>query len=80
MNNINITTKDIVNCMTDDMKHKLALDCILNETQPEDVIKLIANVANSTVNFAIDLCNDYFSTPAGKEYLNMRSKIDKLGE
>lgn len=41
--------------------------------------KPFCNIANETINFAIDLCNAYFESPAGKEYLNMRKKIDYLG-
>lgn len=38
-------------------------------------IYLIRNWIN-----AGDLCNDFFESPAGKEYLNMRERIDRMGE
>ena len=79
MNHINITNVDIVKCMTDEQKHNLANQCILNGIEPEAVIEPVKNIANSTINFAIDLCNKYFETPAGKEYLNMRNKIERIG-
>lgn len=79
MKNINITDSDIVKAMTDEQKHNLAIQCSLNGIEPEEVIEPIKNIANSTINFAIDLCNKYFETPAGKEYLNMRNKIERIG-
>lgn len=79
MKHISITNKDIVKAMTEQQKHDFTNRCIANNTEPEEVILLIKNVANSTLNFAIDLCNNYFKTPAGQEYLNMRKKIDKIG-
>lgn len=79
MKNINITNADIVNCMTDEQKHNLANQCVLNCIEPKDVIEPVKNIANSTINFAIDLCNEFFETSTGKEYLNMRKKIEMLG-
>ena len=78
MKNINITNEDIVKGMSDEMKHNFANQCILNKVEPEDVIEKIKNIANTTINFAIDLCNKYFETPAGKKYLEMRRKIDNI--
>ena len=78
MKNINITNEDIVKSMSDEMKHNFANQCILNKIEPENVIEPIKNIANQTINFAIDLCNKYFETPAGKEYLEMRRKIDNI--
>ena len=78
MKNINITNEDIVKSMSDEMKHNFANQCILNKIEPEDVIEPIKNIANQTINFAIDLCNKYFETPAGKEYLEMRKKINNI--
>ena len=65
--------------MTQQQKHDLANRCIANNTEPEEVISLVKNVVNSTINSAIDLCNNFFETSAGQEYLNMRMKIDKIG-
>lgn len=78
MKHINITNADIVKSMSDETKHKFANHCILNKVEPEDVVEKIKNVVNPTVNFAIDLCNMYFETPAGKEYLEMRKKIEEI--
>ena len=78
MKNINITNEDIVKSMSDEMKHNFANLCIVNKVEPEDVIEKIKNIANPIINFAIDLCNKYFETPAGKEYLEMRRKIDNI--
>ena len=69
MKNINITNADIVKSMSDEMKHNFANQCILNKIEPEDVIESIKNIVNPTINFAINLCNEYFETSAGKEYL-----------
>ncbi len=79
MEHINITNADIVKGMNDEIKHKLANYCILNNKEPKDIIEPVKNIANSTINFAIDICNCFFETPAGKEYLNMRKKIDMIG-
>ena len=78
MKNINITNADIVKSMSDEMKHNFANHCIANKVNPEDIIETIKNIVNTTINFAIDLCNKYFETPAGKEYLEMRRKIDNI--
>lgn len=80
MKHINITNADIVKGMSDELKHNFANHCIVDKIEPEDVIELIKNVANAIINSAIDLCNDFFKTPAGKEYLNMRERIDRMGE
>lgn len=78
MEHINITNENIINGMSDNQKHNLANHCILNKLEPEGVIEPIKNIANSTINFAIDLCNEYFKSPAGKKYLEMRRKIDNI--
>ena len=78
MKNINITNEDIVKSMSDEMKHNFANLCIVNKVEPEDVIETIKNIVNPTINFAINLCNEYFETSAGKEYLEMRRKIDNI--
>lgn len=80
MNHINITNADIVKGMSDESKHNFANHCIANKIEPEDVIESIKKVANVTINFAIDLCNKYFETPEGKEYINMRKKIENIGQ
>lgn len=80
MEYINITNADIVKKMTDEQKHNLANICIANKTKLEEVISLIKNVANATINCAIDICNNYFKSPIGKEYLKMRENIGKIGE
>lgn len=79
MKTINLTNADIIKGMSDDMKHNLAIQCQLNKTDPEEVIDNVKNIANSTINFAIDICNKYFETPSGKEYLEIRKKIERIG-
>lgn len=76
---INITNADIVKSMSDETKHNFANHCIINKVQPEEIIELVKNVTNGVVNCVIDLCNNYFETPAGKEYLQMRKNIEKIG-
>lgn len=78
MKNINITNEDIVKSMSDEVKHNFANHCIANKVEPEDVVETIKNVLNHTVNFAIDMCNAYFETPVGKEYLELRRKIENI--
>lgn len=77
---INITNASIIKSMSDEQKHNFANYCIANGIEPEEVIEPIKKIANITINCAIDLCNKYFETPAGKEYLNMRKRIDRIGK
>ena len=78
MKHVNITNADIVKSMSNEVKHNFANYCIANKVEPEDVVETIKNVLNPTVNFAIDMCNTYFETPAGKKYLEVRRKIDNI--
>ena len=78
MKSINITNADIVNSMSDEVKHTFANYCIVNDVESKDVIETIKNVINPTINFAIDFCNKYFESPEGKKYLEMRRKIDNI--
>ena len=71
MNHINITSADIVKTMSDETKHNFTIQCIANKIEPEDVINSIKNIANATVNCAIDLCNNYFESTIGKEFINI---------
>lgn len=80
MKHINIIDKDVVKCMSNEQKHILATQCTLNNIEPKEIIEPIKNIANITINFAIDLCNCYFKTSEGKKYLENRAKIEKLGE
>ena len=80
MKHINITNADIVKNMSDDAKHNLACHCINNGMAPEKFINNIRKVTVNVVNSAIDICNNFFESPAGKEYLNMRERIDRMGE
>lgn len=79
MKHINIKNADIVKNMSNETKHRFANQCLADKTQPEEVIELVKNVTNGVVNCVIDLCNIYFETPAGKEYLQMRKRIEKIG-
>lgn len=79
MKHIIITSKNIVNSMTDDTKHSFTLYCLVNRVDPEETLEKISRIITNTINIAIDLCNDYFETPAGKEYLETRIKIENLG-
>lgn len=76
---INITNTDIVKSMSDEAKHNFANYCIVNGVEPENVLEPIKNVINGVVNLSIKLCNEYFETPAGKEYLKMLEKIERIG-
>lgn len=79
MKYINITNADIIQSMNNDTKHNFANYCIVNGVEPENVLEPIKNVINGVVNLSIKLCNEYFETPAGKEYLKMLEKIEKIG-
>jgi hypothetical protein len=77
---INITNASIIKGMSDETKHNFANCCIANRIEPEEVIETITKIANIAINCSIDLCNKYFETSAGKEYLNMRKRIDRIGK
>ena len=68
MNKINITKQDLVKSMTDDLKHRLALECSLRNISIDE---LLDNV--------IKLVDIYFESPAGKDYLEKRKEIEKIG-
>lgn len=74
------TNASIIKSMSDETKHNFANCCIANRIEPEEVIEIITKIANIAINCSIDLCNKYFETPAGKEYLNMRKRIDRIGK
>lgn len=79
MEYINITNTDIVKGMTENQKHNLAMACIVSKTEPEEVISLVKNMVNLTINLSIDLCNNYLKLTKGKQYLEMREKINNCG-
>lgn len=79
MKYVNITNADIIRSMNNDTKHNFANYCIANKVEPEEILEPIKNIANGVINLSIKMCNEYFKTPAGKEYLQMREKIEKIG-
>lgn len=79
MKHINITPGDIVNCMSEDTKHSFAIGCLVYQTDPDEVLEKISRIITNYINFSIDVCNSFLESPAGKEYLNMRKKIDNIG-
>ena len=76
---IKITKQDIVKNMTDEQKHNLAIDCQLNNTSVDETLDLVKNVYNGVLKVAIDCCNVYFQTPEGKDYLEKRKEMEKIG-
>ena len=79
MKAINITKQDLVKNMTDEQKHRLALGCQLNDISVEETLDLMKNILNSTLSIASDLTDIYFESPAGKDYLEKRKEIEKIG-
>ena len=79
MNKIEITKQDLVKNMTDEQKHRLALGCQLNDISVEETLDLMERVANKSLNTGIEICNLYFESPAGKDYLEKRKEIEKIG-
>ena len=65
--------------MTDDIKHSLAMNCLVNHTDPGEVLENVSIIITNSINIVIDLCNEFFETPTGKEYLNIRKKIENIG-
>lgn len=79
MKYINITSKDIVNSMTDDIKHSFSMNCLVNHTDPDEVLENLSRIITNSINIAIDVCNEFFETPVGQEYLEIRRKIENIG-
>lgn len=79
MEYIKITKQDIVKNMSDEQKHNLAVACQLNGTSVNETLDLLKNVYNCAFKVAVDCCNVYFQTPEGKDYLEKRKEIEKIG-
>lgn len=79
MNKISITKQDLVKNMTDEQKHRLALECQLHDISVEETLDIIERVVNKSLNEAIYLTKLYFESPAGKDYLEKRKEIEKIG-
>lgn len=79
MNKINITKQDLVKNMTDEQKHRLTLSCQLHDISIEETLDLMERVVNKSLDEAIKLTKLYFETPAGKDYLEKRKEIEKIG-
>lgn len=79
MEYIKVTKQDIVKNMTDEQKHNLAVACQLNGTSVNETLDLVKNVYNGAFKVAVDCCNIYFQTPAGKDYLEKRKEIEEIG-
>lgn len=79
MEYIKITKQDIVKNMTDEQKHNLVMACQLNGTSVDETLDLLKNVYNVAFKVAVDCCNLYFQTPEGKDYLEKRKGIEKIG-
>lgn len=79
MKAINITKQDLVKSMTDEQKHRLALECQLHNVSVEETLDLMKNILNSTLSIASDLTDIYFESPAGKDYLEKRKEIEEIG-
>ena len=79
MEYIKITKQDIVKNMTDEQKHNLAIVCQLNNTSVDETLDLVKNGLNGALKVAVDYYNVYFQTPEGKDYLEKRKGIEKIG-
>lgn len=79
MKAINITKQDLAKNMTDEQKHRLALGCQLNNISVEETLDLMERVVNKSLDAAIHLTKLYFESPAGKDYLEKRKEIEKIG-
>jgi succinyl-CoA synthetase beta subunit len=79
MEYIKITKQDIVKNMTDEQKHNLAIVCQLNGTSVDETLDLLKNALKGALKVAVDCCNVYFQTLEGKDYLEKRKEIEKIG-
>ena len=65
--------------MTDEQKHRLALECSLRNISVDETLDLMERVVNKSLNDALALTKLYFESPAGKDYLEKRKEIEKIG-
>ena len=79
MNKISITKQALVKYMTDEQKHRLALECSLRNISVEETLDLMERVVNKSLNDALALTKLYLESPAGKDYLEKRKEIEKIG-
>ena len=79
MNKISITKQALVKNMTDEQKHRLALECSLRNISVEETLDLMERVVNKSLNDALALTKLYFESPTGKDYLEKRKEIEKIG-
>lgn len=79
MKAIHITKQDLVKNMTDEQKHRLTLSCQLHDISIEETLDLMERVVNKSLDEAIKLTKLYFESPAGKDYLEKRKEIEKIG-
>lgn len=76
---VSITKQDLVKSMTDEQKHRLALECQLHNISVEETLDIMERVANKSLNETIYLTKLYFESPAGKDYLEKRKEMEKIG-
>lgn len=64
MKHIMITSKNIVNSMTDDTKHSFTLNCLVNRTNLDEILENISKIIANSINIGINLCNNFFQNPS----------------
>lgn len=79
MNEIRITKQNLVKTMSDSNKHELALYCQIHNVSPEDIIDNMCEYISLYLNTGMKICNLYFDSSAGKDYLEKRKEIEEIG-
>ena len=79
MNKISVTKQALVKNMTDEQKHRLALECSLRNISVEETLDLMERVVNKSLNDALALTKLYLESPAGKDYLEKRTEMEEIG-
>lgn len=74
MDKISVTKQDLVKSMTNEQKHRLALECQLHDISVEETLDIMERIANKSLNEAIYLTKLYFESPASKDYLKKEKK------
>lgn len=66
--------------MSDENKDRFARLCIVHQVNPESILDNNAKIITNLTNLCIEFVNNYFETPEGKAYLEMRKRIENIGQ
>ena len=74
-----ITKQMLVKSMSDTNKHEIALYCQIHNLSVEEILDNMCEYINLSIDTGLKICNLYFDSPPGKDYLEKRKEIEKIG-